>query len=1506
MKKHLLLFLFVLFTVIGVSATTYTDELTAAKLSLGTSYQTKTYSGGNAKGVTYTAYAMKNNTNDIQINNKSGYGVWISANTNGYTVKSVEVNIASGKGVIINGSTSPYSAVDTNTSNPAATISTTGKSTFDFSDKGFKALSFYANGGASYISSITIVWDDGADGKKETVTLSFPAEEYEADVAKGPNSFDAPALSVTPSELSSKITYASSNPSVATVDASNGTVTLLSVGSTDITASFAGDNTYASASKSYTLNVKDSDAKAYYKVTNINDMKDGAQYIIVCDEKNFAMSTTQNGNNRGQVSINIESDGGIIPGGDVAIVTVKKVSGGYTLYVNNGTSTGYLVNPSGGNYLRTQNNEAVYTVSISSNGNATLSNGGRTIQYNPSNGIFASYSTNQTAVQLYMLPKGAEDYTALDNVADITIDYKGTGKVDLGDSHPVINWAYNPAGIVTIDAEGNISAVGTATGTTEVTASWTATPDWNADSAKFNVIVSKPFRSDYTAPFKDKAYTFNLVDEDQSIELGDKHPEIKYTYEPEGILTIDDNGKVSPIEVGKVEIKAEWTETDEWNADNATFTVTIEKKNYKYAFPTELSLYVDGTADLYEGADHPEFTVDVTENNDVISVDGAKVTGIKPGSAEVIVSWGDDKWATDKAIVNVTVTEAPKESTVTFDFVFTNNTDPDNYPYGIKTLYDSENTNNTKYLSKDGETASKEDVSVLFNSNVDECWRMWSDGIRAYAKAATKNPSFTVSANGNNITKIEITAASGITFKVEGYNNDANVTTWEGNASEITFVCTASDNGALKTITVTFEKTGDDPDVPTLNSPELKFAEIDVKVDFEVDGTYTQAVSNPHDLSGIVYSSSVESVATVDSTTGEVSFVNYGKTVISAEFKGNDQYEAQTVSYTLTLVNPNAGDGTEDKPYSVAELKDFNLTSSTMEGIYVVGYIVGSLPNGSKNNVVFGAEGAANTNLIIADSADETSVDNCASIQLPTGTIRTALNLQDNAGNVGRKVMIGGTAKPYCGLNGINPTTSYRFLDEAPVVTVEAPVFDPDPKNGPVRVDQAIDLTCETEGATIYYKTNKMDKAAQFIDGAPMITVNPDCNIVTAWAELDGYKSIEVEATYEFYKVLTPRITPSAEYVSPGTEVKITCDTPDAIIYYWVVSDDDQDMDDFEKYTPDTHIYVNGEMLIYAKATFPDWLDSEVAEALFDVVDPTQQVQTTSTFDFSADGDNVTAMEKKNEKEEDIDLAPGDDKTNNSSMSYVTFTNNVGVKLNINSNSYTSAPRWWKDNVVRMYGNSNGGNALTITAPDAHTLVEITFIQDGLSGDNTKFSLSADAGELNKLQWTRGSEKVSSVTFNASDATRFNAIKVTYERTAHKPELISKGDNQHVYQVMHGRIVVEIISGDKKPVRRFANFERPDAPANWEYLDDQTAVYTVPNADTNEYHIYGIFDNQDSDPDVSEPIVFNWGVATGVGAIAAEYDADADYYNLQGVKVANPERGIYICVKNGKALKVVL
>ena len=96
-----------------------------------------------------------------------------------------------------------------------------------------------------------------------TVAKADAKVEYSAETATATFGVEAtlPTLTVTPNDL--EVTYSSTNTAVATVDA-DGKVTIKGVGTTTISAAFAGDNNYNEASDSYTLTVKPAGATFTY------------------------------------------------------------------------------------------------------------------------------------------------------------------------------------------------------------------------------------------------------------------------------------------------------------------------------------------------------------------------------------------------------------------------------------------------------------------------------------------------------------------------------------------------------------------------------------------------------------------------------------------------------------------------------------------------------------------------------------------------------------------------------------------------------------------------------------------------------------------------------------------------------------------------------------------------------------------------------------------------------------------------------------------------------------------------------------------------------------------------------------------------------------------------------------------------------------------------------------------------------------------------------------------
>ena len=126
----------------------------------------------------------------------------------------------------------------------------------------------------------------------------------------------------------------------------------------------------------------------------------------------------------------------------------------------------------------------------------------------------------------------------------------------------------------------------------------------------------------------------------------------------------------------------------------------------------------------------------------------------------------------------------------------------------------------------------------------------------------------------------------------------------------------------------------------------------------------------------------------------------------------------------------NERNGTADSPYSVPEA----IAAGSDTGVYVKGFIVGSIDGKTTADAKFSTETAASSNILIAASADETDVTKCLPVQLPTGDIRSTLNLKDNAGNYKKEVTLYGNIDRYFSVTGLKSVT-YAILNGTEVGT---------------------------------------------------------------------------------------------------------------------------------------------------------------------------------------------------------------------------------------------------------------------------------------------------------------------------------------------------------------------------------------------------------------------------------------------------------------------------------------
>ena len=110
-----------------------------------------------------------------------------------------------------------------------------------------------AGGKNGFVQINKVEYYEDASNKTAT-SLSFDASSYE--ISKGQTLQQLPTLKAGEQTLSDKtITWSSDNENVATVD-ENGTVTGVAAGKANITAKFAGDDTYKTSKASYEIIVK--------------------------------------------------------------------------------------------------------------------------------------------------------------------------------------------------------------------------------------------------------------------------------------------------------------------------------------------------------------------------------------------------------------------------------------------------------------------------------------------------------------------------------------------------------------------------------------------------------------------------------------------------------------------------------------------------------------------------------------------------------------------------------------------------------------------------------------------------------------------------------------------------------------------------------------------------------------------------------------------------------------------------------------------------------------------------------------------------------------------------------------------------------------------------------------------------------------------------------------------------------------------------------------------------
>ena len=353
--------------------------------------------------------------------------------------------------------------------------------------------------------TLTVVLSEGG--------LSWSAES--ASVVIGESSYFYPTLS-NPNSL--EVTYSSSEESVATIDKDGG-ITLISDGTTVITAAFAGNDTYEEGSVSYTLTVT--------KNTDGISWSAGTCTVTIGASNNTFPSLNNPGEQR---------------------VTYSSSSTGVATIDSDGTIT--LV--SAGETTITAKSEAKSTDTV--NYEATTVSYALTVKEEGSNLVSAGLAWPATAYSVSM----AEDFSSptLTNPHNLNITYASSNK-----------------DVATISSSGTVTIV--AAGTTTITATSEKTDTYLAGSAYYTLTVSL---ADAGLAWSSSYYSATFGNDNSFPTLTNANGlDVTFSSSDEGVAAVDGDGNPSLVASGTTYIKAYFAGNDTYAETTATYTLKVNK-----------------------------------------------------------------------------------------------------------------------------------------------------------------------------------------------------------------------------------------------------------------------------------------------------------------------------------------------------------------------------------------------------------------------------------------------------------------------------------------------------------------------------------------------------------------------------------------------------------------------------------------------------------------------------------------------------------------------------------------------------------------------------------------------------------------------------------------------------------------------------------------------------------------------------------------------------------------
>jgi len=850
-----------------------------------------------------------------------------------------------------------------------------GKTTITAS---FPGEGMYDSASASY----TLTYNDNRE-KFEILGVSFSEPTCEATY--GDATVNTPSLEMG-KLAGAAMTYSSSTNSVATVD-NAGAVTIKGVGSTVISASFAGDDDIKPGSVSYTLTVHPKEVGLTWGTTEFT--YDGREHVPT------ATATGLVGNDKCTLTV----AGAQTDAGNYTATASALSNANYELPAENTTTT-FTINKADAFVTFAERTANVKMGEDYEGQTATTAPSGLTLEYTSSNTSVATVNESTGAVTLVAPGSatikatfaGGANYNAAEASYTLTVTKADpvvpnlsfaseTATATFGDakvSSPTLNnpdqlplsWSSSKEGVATVNSSGAVTIKGA--GKTVISAAFAGNDTYSAATISYTLTVNK---ADATVTFAERTANVKMGEdyEGQTATTAPSGLTLEYTSSNTSVATVNEStGAVTLVSPGSATIKATFAGGANYNAAEASYTLTVTKAdpvvpNLSFASETATATFGDAKVSSPTLNNPDQLPLSWSSSKEgVATVNSSGAVTIK-GAGKTVISAafaGNDTYSA--ATISYTLTVNKADATVTFAERTANVKMGEDYegqtattaPSGLTLEYTSSNTSvatvnestGAVTLVSPGSTTIKATFAGDANYNAAEA---------SYTLTVSKADAVDVELS---FASDKVTATYGDdTVSAPSLNNPKQLPlTWS--SSNVNVATIGNDNmiqivGAGQTV-ISAAFTGDDTYQAKTVSFTLSVNKADATVTFasktasgKMGEAFTapKVTTTPADLT-LAYTSSNTKVATVDSSTGALTLVSAGETTITATFAGNDNYNSASDSYTLVI---EASDPTPEERLKLEPIvKEVDYTMDESDFINADGSEV-DLSNTIVNNILF-------------------------------------------------------------------------------------------------------------------------------------------------------------------------------------------------------------------------------------------------------------------------------------------------------------------------------------------------------------------------------------------------------------------------------------------------------------------------------------------------------------------------------------------------------------------------